>query len=103
MICQWLAAHAREKVLLASISKGSGDVKAAMARPDAAAAFRPVAAWLNLSGITDGSPTISLLRRRPLTVLAYRALCWWKKLDFGVYFDVVERGRVCVGDAVVPL
>ena len=40
-----------ERILLASISKGAGDIKAALAEPGAAAAFRPVAAWLNLSGL----------------------------------------------------
>ena len=33
----------------------------------------------------------------------YRGLRDGKKLDFGVYFDVVEPGRVRVGDAVQPL
>ena len=36
-------------------------------------------------------------------IKSYRGLRDGKKLDFGVYFDVVERGRVRVGDAVVPL
>jgi len=36
-------------------------------------------------------------------IKSYRGLRDGKKLDFGVYFDVVESGRVRVGDAVVPL
>jgi len=36
-------------------------------------------------------------------IKSYRGLRDGKKLDFGVYFDVVESGRVRVGDAVQPL
>lgn len=36
-------------------------------------------------------------------IKAYRGLSADGKLDFGVYFDVVEPGRVRVGDAVQPL
>jgi uncharacterized protein YcbX len=36
-------------------------------------------------------------------IKSYRGLRDGKKLDFGVYFDVVEPGRVRVGDAVQPL
>jgi uncharacterized protein YcbX len=36
-------------------------------------------------------------------IKAYRGLGEDGKLDFGVYFDVVEPGRVRVGDAVEPL
>ena len=84
IIRQWLAERPHEKIVLASLSKGAADVKAALAGPDAAAAFRPVAVWLNLSGLADGVPSISGLRRRRLAALGWRALFWWKKLDFGV-------------------
>jgi uncharacterized protein YcbX len=36
-------------------------------------------------------------------IKSYRGLRDGKKLDFGVYFDVVEPGRVRVGDTVEPL
>jgi len=36
-------------------------------------------------------------------IRAYRGLSGDGKLDFGVYFDVVEPGRVRVGDAVQPV
>jgi uncharacterized protein YcbX len=35
-------------------------------------------------------------------IKSYRGLRDGKDIDFGVYFDVVEPGRVRVGDAVVP-
>jgi uncharacterized protein YcbX len=37
------------------------------------------------------------------TIKAYRGLRDGKRLDFGIYGDVVEPGRIRVGDAVEPL
>jgi uncharacterized protein YcbX len=36
-------------------------------------------------------------------IRSYRGLREGTKLDFGVYFDVEQPGRVCVGDTVEPL
>jgi hypothetical protein len=84
IICDWLSDHAHERILLASLSKGGADVKAALAEPGAATAFRPVMAWLNLSGMIDGTPLANWIRGNPFAVLFLRSLCWWKGLDFGV-------------------
>ncbi len=84
IIRRWLAERLHEKIVLASLSKGAADVKAALSEPDAAAAVRPVAVWLNLSGLADGVPAVNGLRRRRLAALGWRALFWWKKLDYGV-------------------
>lgn len=82
IIRDWLIGHSHEKILLASLSKGGGDVKAALALDDAATAFRPVLGWLNLSGITEGSPLINWIRQHSLPRLFYKSLCWWKRIDF---------------------
>jgi len=84
IIRDWVREHSGEKILLASLSKGGGDVKAALALPDAAEAFRPVVGWLNLSGITQGSPLINALRKSRWASLFYKTLCWWKKIDFAM-------------------
>jgi hypothetical protein len=84
IIRDWLADHGHERILLASLSKGAADIKAALAEPDAATVFRPVKAWLNLSGITDGSPLATWVLRHRLATLVYKTLCWWKGLDFAV-------------------
>jgi len=48
----------------------------------------------------SGVPSLDTLRG----IKAYRGVRGeQKKIDFGVYFDVVEPGRVRVGDAVEPL
>jgi hypothetical protein len=84
VICDWLTDHSHERILLASLSKGGADVKAALAQPNAPTAFLPVTAWLNLSGMTDGSPSVSWLRQHKLVAALYRSLCWWKGIDFAI-------------------
>lgn len=84
IIRDWLAEQPHERILLASVCKGGGDVKAALRDRDVAAAFRPVVAWLNFCGITEGSPLANWLHQRKLATLFYRALFWWKGLDFTV-------------------
>ena len=63
LICTWLSAHADDgrPIVLISLSKGGGDIKCALARDDAAQAFRHVAMWINLSGILDGTPLVTWL------------------------------------------
>lgn len=84
IIRDWLAERPHEKILLASLSKGAADIKAALAEPHAATAFRPVAAWLNLSGITEGSPLATRILQSQWATLLYKTLCWWKGIDFAV-------------------
>jgi len=46
-----------------------------------------------------GVPTLDTLRG----IKSYRGLRDGTQIDFGVYFDVEQPGRVRVGDAVQPL
>jgi hypothetical protein len=77
IILDWLASQT-EPVALVSLSKGTTDVRRALALPDAAAAFANVPAWLSFSGLFHGTPLIEWLRRQPLRHFAVRALLWWK-------------------------
>lgn len=56
IICDWLLQHPEQPVILASLSKGGADIKMALARPEAARAFRRVVAWINLCGMLNGTP-----------------------------------------------
>jgi len=70
IICDWLLAHHEQPVILASLSKGGADVKMALAEPNAAEAFKNVAAWINLCGILNGTPMAEwLLSRNPAALL----------------------------------
>jgi hypothetical protein len=84
IIRDWLADHAGEKIALASLSKGAADVKAALAGPDAATTFRSVVAWLNLSGLPNGTPLANWVFKPSLAALFYKAVCWCKGLDCAI-------------------
>ena len=80
-IREWLATHSGKRIALLSLSKGSADVKHALAAPDSAKAFADVCAWVSLSGLVQGTPLISWLRRRPLRWWSVRAILWWHGLS----------------------
>jgi hypothetical protein len=76
-ILGWLKSHDGRRIALICLSKGGADVKRALALPGAAEAFASVSAWINLSGIVQGTPLIAWLRNRPLRWWAVRLwLCW---------------------------
>jgi hypothetical protein len=73
-IAQWLARHVASPTVLISISKGGAEVKLALAAEDAAEAFQHVEAWIDLSGILEGTALVEWLRSRKLRWLGLR---WW--------------------------
>lgn len=66
LILDWLDARRGQRIALASLSKGGADLKRALAAPRAAVAFASVTAWVNFSGIVEGTPLVAWLRARPL-------------------------------------
>jgi hypothetical protein len=90
IVCDWLQRNAEQKMILCSLSKGSADVKMALAEPDASKAFRNVIAWLNVGGITAGSPMASWVLDRPWVTMAYRVLFWWRGRDFRFIRDLAR-------------
>ncbi len=82
----------REKnVILLSLSKGSADVKAALALPDAAEAFAHVKAWVDLCGITHGTPLTARLENSRLLTLITRLIFWLRGHDFQFARDLTTR------------
>jgi hypothetical protein len=78
-------------IVVVSLSKGGADVRAALERPDAAAAFRCVRAWVNLSGMVAGTPLVAWLRARPLRCCGVRLLLRLRRQRFDV-LDELRRG-----------
>jgi hypothetical protein len=54
-ICDWLAHHSAEQIILVSLSKGGAEIKMALADPNASVLFRKVVAWINVCGPLNGS------------------------------------------------
>src|SRR5262245_42762827 len=84
IIRRWLDRQTRPGTILVSLSKGGADVKWALRHPAAEAAFRNVCAWINISGITEGTPLVSWLLRRRFRSVLVRPLFRWRNYDFGV-------------------
>lgn len=102
LICQWLAARTERRIILASISKGGSDIKAALRRPEAPRAFQNVVSWISLCGILEGSPTVDWLLRRRLRRLFYRSLFWWRGLRFQVLTDLRRTAGPLEGPLALP-
>jgi hypothetical protein len=87
----WLAARPGETFVLVSLSKGTLDVRTALAEPDAEWAFRNVMAWVNLSGLFQGTALVTWLNRQPLRVLLVRLYCWWLGYRFATLAELDRR------------
>ena len=72
IVLNWLLARPEKQVILVSLSKGSADIKMALAQPGAQRAFRNVVAWININGILNGSPMVTWIHSRRWA----RLFCW---------------------------
>jgi hypothetical protein len=82
-IGEWLQSHVPpdKAVVLMSLSKGSGEVMHALAQPDVRPAFQRVIAWISVSGLPLGTPSMELIMRNPLRRAFLGAYCYvrgWK-------------------------
>ena len=81
-ISDWLARRPDEPVILVSLSKGGADVKMALLEPNASQAFRNVVAWINLSGLLQGTPLVTRIFASRRRTLWYRLLFRLRGFDF---------------------
>ncbi len=61
LVCESIAACAEKSVILVSVSKGSADVKMALQRSDVQDVFSKVIGWIDVCGLSDGSPLVNAL------------------------------------------
>src|SRR5262249_38527655 len=72
ILASWLRACAHDNIVLASLSKGSADVKKALALdPDA---FANVSAWVSVGGLLEGTPLARWLLSNERFPLAFRSV-----------------------------
>jgi hypothetical protein len=76
-------ARSATSIILVSLSKGSAEVRLALTKPEASRAFHRVAAWISVSGLPLGTPSLENVLRNPLRRFFIKALCAAKgwKLD----------------------
>ena len=79
IITQLLAVPEGSRVLLFSLSKGSAEVRHALGKLEAPAAFSRVHAWISVSGLPFGTPTAETVFRRPLARAWLSAWFWFRR------------------------
>ncbi len=90
-IIDWLLQERDKPVILASLSKGGADIKVALQHPRASEAFSNVAGWINVGGITNGSPIVTWILARKIPTLIARALFWWRRRELQFLYDLDRR------------
>jgi hypothetical protein len=84
ILTDWLLDRQERSIVLVSLSKGGADVKTALSRPEADCAFRHVKAWVNLSGLLNGTPLVNWIFASRFRTAWFRFLFWMRGYDFGV-------------------
>lgn len=102
LIVDWLSRRREERIILVSISKGSAEVRHALALPGAVDAFAPVSTWISLSGMPLGTPLANWLLERRLPRLIARFVFWRQGHDFAA-FEELRHGPGTLLDAPVVL
>jgi hypothetical protein len=80
----WLRQNDDRPIVLVSLSKGASDLRVAFAQQNARQIFQSVKVWINLSGITYGSPIVEWLFAYKLRSLWYRLLLALQGHDFQI-------------------
>jgi hypothetical protein len=95
--------HHGGHIVLASLSKGSADVKAALLREDAAEAFSRVTTWLDLSGVSHGTPLATrMVDSIPLSAVG-RLWFWMRGYEWQMMRDLADHpASLLRGPARVP-
>jgi hypothetical protein len=92
LIADWLLQHGDKRVVFISLSKGSADMKTALALRNAKELFSNVAAWISLSGLPQGTALVSWLRRQPLRKLGVRLLLRLRNQNYSVVEELRPEG-----------
>jgi hypothetical protein len=88
-ICAWLNRRTDQRAILVSLSKGSADVKAALAEDPQA--FTRVVAWVNVSGALDGTPLVDWLFSGTLRSHWTRFLLWIRRHDIAAIRELAHN------------
>jgi hypothetical protein len=102
ILLDWLAGRPDEAIILVSLSKGGAEVKLALAHPGAAWAFRNVVAWINLSGLLQGTPLVSWLLASRWRRAWFRFLFWFRGYDFATIPELARGPGTPLDGALAP-
>jgi hypothetical protein len=82
LIRDWFIKRREERMIIVSLSKGSADLKFALAAPDAEQLFTNVVAWVNVCGPLNGSRIADWVLSNPLRSLFCRTQFLLQRRDF---------------------
>ena len=88
IILNWLAEQTRRPMILVSQSKGGADLKHALSLSHDDAVWENVEAWIDLSGICEGTPLADWLVERWYRSVLVRAFFAWHNYDFDVVHEL---------------
>jgi hypothetical protein len=89
ILLRWLRGAPHPNIVIASLSKGSSDVKKAIALDPAA--FRNVSVWVSVGGLLDGTPLARWLLSNERFPLAFRSVNRIRGVSFRFLEDVDRR------------
>ncbi len=95
----WLRRQTAPRIVLASLSKGGADVRIALEQDPAA--FSHVVAWINICGMTDGTPLADCLLESPWRKFVVRLLFWMRGFSFQMIRDLRVGLPGLVGQSLV--
>jgi hypothetical protein len=81
-IHQWLVKHAKEKIILISLSKGGKDFITSFDLMDASPAFHNIIAWVNVCGPLNGSLMADWVLSSRIRSHLFRAQFWLQNRSF---------------------
>jgi len=100
LLCDWLQAHRHQRMILVSLSKGSADLKQALARPEASEVFHNVLTWVNVCGPLNGTRMANWVLDGRLRSWFFRAKCRWQKRDFDLITELEHAPKAPLAGAV---
>ena len=99
LIREWLEAHARDPIIIVSLSKGGADLNAALSQPDYVPDLNNVAAWINVCGPLKGSRMANWVLSSRWRTWLFRLKFWAQRRDFNFITGLRADGPLssCVG------
>jgi len=85
------ASSSATSIILVSLSIGSAEIRHALTKPGAIHAFRRVGAWISVSGLPLGTPTLESVLRNPVRRILIKAQSAVKGWKFDVVRDLLRH------------
>lgn len=93
IVCDSLARCKEEAILLMSVSKGSADVKMALRETHSEEVFRKVEAWIDVCGLSDGTPVANILATDNTGHFESQVKHWFRNRDAQVVHGILAMIR----------